>query len=509
VLGQLEKIKTEMEKKKPTVQGPPVDQATTIDMYANIIKTLMKETKSLSLTVRPKANVCNLKASVTAVPRTDMASMFAADISAQQENELLGYLEDEVVMNFGGRINTPSWKKLNIKSIDMLAVIAGESMTAEDIAKTKALVADAFDCLGRSMVGSFSIDDKSKPPFAIKYVITVKDEKKFSRVIKEAAEMMNTGGIADFYKSMGMEMSFTITHGVDSYKGVSIDSAKLVMKSTDANSPQGQMINAMYGEGFDYRWSMIDGLFVCAIGGDVNPAICELIDEVKAGRPKQVAAEMKEALALLPEASKADFLGTYNFLRWFKMLAAFTPMPMPMVQMDIPTKSNIVFAGNAGNGRMVVDIAVPKEHLTETLAAALAMQQQMMQQQQKMMMQQGQQRGPSSPRSSGIESIPETDMIWVKCKNSDCKAAYQMGKRAYFKYIEENMDPMAMVAPPLVCEKCAKKSIYRAEKCVNQDCGIVFLRGSVPNDFADRCPACGNSNTEEQRKRRRAGGLRR
>jgi hypothetical protein len=184
------------------------------------------------------------------------------------------------------------------------------------------------------------------------------------------------------------------------------------------------------------------------------------------------------------------------------MLAAFTPVPMPMAQMDIPTKSNIVFAGNVGNGRMVADIAVPKEHLMEAMTAALAMQQQMMQQQQKMMMQQQQQGGPSSPRSTGIESIPETDMIWVKCKNSDCKAAYQMSKRAYFKYIQENIEPMAMVAPPLVCEKCAKKSIYRAEKCVNQDCGIVFLRGSVPNDFADRCPACGNSSIEEQRKRR-------
>ena len=47
--------------------------------------------------------------------------------------------------------------------------------------------------------------------------------------------------------------------------------------------------------------------------------------------------------------------------------------------MDIPTKSNIIFAGKAGNGKMVVDIALPKEHLTEIAAAAF----QMMQQQQK------------------------------------------------------------------------------------------------------------------------------
>jgi len=497
VFGQLEKIKTEMEKKKPTVQGPPVDVATIIDMYANIIKTLMKETKSLSLTVRPKANACNLTVSVTAVPGTDMADMFVADALAEQENRLLAYLKDEAMMNFGWKMNAPFWKKFNIKSIDLLAVIAGESMTAEDIVKSKALLADVFDCLGGPIACSFSVDAKNKPPFAIEYVIAVKDEKKFSRLIEDAAEMMNTSGIADFYKSMGMEMSFTVMQGVDRYKGVSIDSAKLAMKSTDANSPQGQMINAMYGDGFNYRWGMVDRLCVMAIGGDVDSVIRELIDEVKAGSPKQMAPEMKAALALLPEASKADFIATYNFLRWLKMLGAFAPVPMPPAQMDIPTKSNIVFAGKTGNGRMVVDIALPKEHLTEMMAAF------------QIMMQQKQQRKPDSRRSSGIESIPETDMIWVKCTNKDCAAAYQMGKRAYFKYIEEHIDPMAMVAPRLVCRKCGKKSIYRAEKCANLDCGIVFLRGSVPNDFADRCPACGNSNTEEQRKRRRAGGLRR
>jgi hypothetical protein len=139
------------------------------------------------------------------------------------------------------------------------------------------------------------------------------------------------------------------------------------MKSTDANSPQGQMINVMYGGGFDYRWGMVDGLWVCTIGSNANSAIRELIDQVKAGGPKQMGDEMKAALTLLPEADKADFVVTYNFLRLFKMMTAMVPVPIP--QMDIPTKSNIVFAGKAGNGKMVVDIALPKEHLMEIMAA--------------------------------------------------------------------------------------------------------------------------------------------
>lgn len=98
-----------------------------------------------------------------------------------------------------------------------------------------------------------------------------------------------------------------------------------------------------------------------------------------------MGSEMKAALALLPEAEKADFVMTYNLLRWFKIAGSMTvmPIPMPMLQMDIPTKSNIALAGNIGNGKMTVDIAMPKEHLTEIMTAFLMMQQQM-----KMMMQQ-------------------------------------------------------------------------------------------------------------------------
>ena len=137
------------------------------------------------------------------------------------------------------------------------------------------------------------------------------------------------------------------------------------------------MINTMYGRGFDYRWGIVDGLCVLTIGSNADSSIRELIDKVKARRT-QMGSEMKAALALLPEAEKADFVVTYNVLRWLKIVGSMTVMPIPIPQMDIPTKSNIVLAGKTGNGKMVVDIALPKEHLTEIMTAVQMMQQQMM-----------------------------------------------------------------------------------------------------------------------------------
>jgi hypothetical protein len=389
LLGKIEEIKTIMKSTGPDRPGTPPKNMQNfaqkiMNMYADILKKLMKEARYFSIAINPKPNVLNITKTISAVPGTDMANMLVSDASADSKNNLFNYLQDGAMMNLGVKINKAFWKELNLKSIDLITVMAGESITAEDIEKMKALMTDGIDCLDGPIACSVLIDTKNKPPFIAEYILTVKDKNKFDKLIEDSMQMFNTNGILDFYKDMGIETGFEIQHGVDSYKNVSIDSAKLTMKLTDASSPQGQMINAMYGGGFDYRWGIVNGLCVLTIGSNADSSIHELIDQVKARRT-QMGSEMMAALALLPEAEKADFLVTYNVLRWLKIVGSMTfmPIPMPMLQTDIPTKTNIALAGKIGNGKMVVDIALPKEHLTEMMTAVL-----MMQQQWKMMMQQ-------------------------------------------------------------------------------------------------------------------------
>ncbi len=339
-------------------------------------ETLMKETQSLSIVADPKPDVLTAAVAVSAVPGTDMAKMFSVGSSASEENRLLGYLEDGAAMNFAGRLDTPFWKALNVKAIDLFAAMMGKGMSADDIAKMKALVEESMGCFGGPMAGAFLIDVKSKPPFALKYIVAVKDGKTLNKVIGESAQLINTGAIASFYKDLGFETSFTLKRSQDRYKDVPIDAAQFVMKSTEPNSPQGQMINVMYGPGIDYRWATVDGLWVCAAGGDSDSAIRKLIDQIKAGESKQMAGEVKAALALLPAADKADFVATYNVLRLLKMVWAFMPMAAAMPQMDIPTKSNMVFAGSVAGGKMTIDVALPKEHLMEIMGVFQKMQQQ-------------------------------------------------------------------------------------------------------------------------------------
>jgi hypothetical protein len=386
ISNKLEEIKKIMEQNKEKSQMPMASPAAIMNMYASILETLMKEIKSLSVTVNPKPDVLNIVSTASSVPGTDMSDIFAAGDTATRENKLLGYLKDGAMMNFTCRLDAPFWEKLYIKTIDMFSSIADMNIPADEIAKWKTLTNDAFNALGDQMVCSVSIDTKNKPPFVGNYVLTVKDAEKLNKLIEESVQMMNTGFIADFYKKfLSMETIFSVKRNLDQYKDIPIDSAKFVMKPTEPNSPQAQMINMMYGEGFDYRWAMVDGLCVYAVGGDADSTVRQMIDEVKAGGPSQIASEMQAALALLPEANKADFVGTFNYLRMFQMVFAMMPMPMPPV--DIPTKSNIAMAAKAGQGKITFNIAVPKEHLMEIVTVFQKMQQQQMQMQQQKMMQ--------------------------------------------------------------------------------------------------------------------------
>ena len=107
--------------------------------------------------------------------------------------------------------------------------------------------------------------------------------------------------------------------------------------------------------------------------------------------------------------------------------------------------------------------------------------------------------------SSGSAGISDDKMTWVMCNNPACKSEYEMGLKTYFEEVQKRTNPLMMTQTPgIMCEKCSKESVYRAEKCQNPECGITFLSGIVQGDLPDRCPKCKQSATEESRKKRLA-----
>ena len=355
---------------------PMTSPAEIMDMYAVILELLMEETKSLSIAINPTPDALNITTTIAALPGTEMASLLTADPADTSENKLIGYLENDAMVTASGKLTG----KINASFMDFFATTFMEnmSMTDEEAAKLKALAADAAVVFSGTDAMTMSLNPQGQPPFKIKYVIEVKDTDSFNKLLDQSMEMTKSGPIAELYENMGMEMNYTIKRAADTYKGVSIDSAKLEIKMTDPDSQQAQVITAMYGDGFDYRWAIVDGLWSCIISPDPDADIRKLIDQIKDGQQKEPASEIKAALEALPDAKNADFIATFNLLRTMKMGMAFSPTPMP--QIDMPTKSNLAIAGKIDSGKFTINTVLPKEHLTEIVTMGMMMNQMIQQQ---------------------------------------------------------------------------------------------------------------------------------
>ncbi len=369
VLGALEQTKK---------QVGQMGMARAMDIYVRAIETLMKETALVSVALRPRPDLLTLSWTTTAVSGTGMADVLSGETSARTDLSLLGYMQDGALANFAFRPNSPFIKKVNTGLLDFVAKLTPD-ITASDLDKLKATITDMLDALGNVGVLSMSVDSKTKPPFVMTYILQLTDVKKFDDVLTKSPELLETSGIRQFYKSLGLNIEYSMKTDVGSYKDVSIDSAKLILSSTEPNTPQGQMINALYGQGFEYRWATVDNLWVCAIGGDVDAGVRDLIDKAKSSTPPQVSPEIKAALDLLPGALKTDFLATYNYVRAITMLPALMPIPIPPVEAE--TSSAIAFDGKVGGGKAVLDVAIPKQQILEVVAAFMKMQGQMQQMQ--------------------------------------------------------------------------------------------------------------------------------
>jgi hypothetical protein len=370
LFAQLEQVKAALESMKESGQGAIGDPAAIIGFYAGMFKMMIDGTGHVTVGLSPTSDVCFVTVGMKAVPETEMAAMLAAPAGGDLRN-LLGYLDDGAMMNLCSKVNRESGKMLYMKLIELLPLMATDGIPKADLEKLKKLMAKTFDAIGDSLAFSFATGGKDSAPFSIKYVIKVRDKKAFEQVIEEELQMMREGALDKLYKGLGMEMDIKVERDIGTHKGVSIDAAKVVFKMGDEDSPQSQMLKKMWGDALDYRWALLDGYCVYSIGGDTDKTIRELIDQVKAGGPKDIGSEMRAALAAIPNSKQADCVGTLNYIRMLNMASGFMVMPggVKFPQLDVPTKSNIAFAVRTAHGRMTLQMALPKQHLLEIKSA--------------------------------------------------------------------------------------------------------------------------------------------
>ena len=106
-------------------------------------------------------------------------------------------------------------------------------------------------------------------------------------------------------------------------------------------------------------------------------------------------------------------------------------------------------------------------------------------------------------RSENLTGIPDLKgkMTWVKCSNTDCGISYEMSLQDYYRLVDKKQREAGIGSVlPIACKKCGKESIFEAVKCEKCQAVFFFVFGNV-EDYADRCPECGFSKSEDERKK--------
>jgi hypothetical protein len=362
-LKQLEKM---MEKQQ---QGQPSAPPQALEFYRAVLDIIIDESDYISLSISPSNDILSLQIISKAIPETPLARMFSSADTQQKPNNLLAYLPDGAVFNAAMKMNTPFWEELSLTDFDLMLLMSEKEVSDETAEKIEQLVFDMISACGGDGVASLvQVPDSNNLGFGLEYIVEVSDPEKW---IKTNEEIMNTwaqGGFQDIYsESFGLDIDYGVQRGVEEYKGVKIDSAFFALKATDPNSEYANLISSVYGEGIDYRWATTKGLYVCAIGGDCRTRIHKLIDSVQNNDSAQIQPEFNEALRLLPESDKCDLLGTFNYLRILSLSSSFMPQPISEAfkQIDLTSRSNIVFGARLADGYENLHIIIPKKHIIE------------------------------------------------------------------------------------------------------------------------------------------------
>lgn len=373
VFAGLEKMKADLQKMKDSGQTPMmIDPAGIVSFYAGIIKMVIGGTEHIMVGLSPTSDICSLTVCMKAVPGTDMAEIVGGPVTGDFEN-MLGYLDDGAMMNVAGKVDHKSLKTAYMRMIDLVGQMVAGAMSEADVGQLKELTKQAIDAMGDSLALSVGVGGEGSCPFSAKYVLKVRDKEAFGKVIEKELQLMQEGEVlAKFYEGLGMEMDVEIDRNPDTYKQVRIDAAKVAFGMGDEDSQQAQMLKKMFGDALNYRWAFLDDYCVYSIGGDADKTIRELIDHVRAGGPKRIGAEMKAALEQIPGSDQADVVGTFNYVRALNMVSGMMigPGGIEFPHLDVPTTSNVAFAGRTtAEGRVMLQMAVPKKHVLEMKSA--------------------------------------------------------------------------------------------------------------------------------------------
>lgn len=353
--------------------------------YFDFIKTLIKGADFTSITVEASSERLDIKQRFAAESNTKLAKWLDTDAKTG-DLKFTSMLDGTGTVNVIGKLNKESATEINLFFSDFITSTY-DSKTARTY---KSLMKKTMESSGEDFASSFSLTE-GKPPFEFMQIMEVDDSKSYRDSAKQMALLMNEAGGPD----SELPMITTYEEEISSHGGIPIDKM-LLSFNFPQDTPEGQAINMMYGDGMDYRIAYTDNLDITVMGTYADEIIIDLLDNRNATEP---AGDIKTVLEYLPQAQSSTFMGSFNALRLLQGVSGAVkvlPMPAPLA-LSVSAlfdglgqgepKSCLGFAGNMSNGNIEVHVVLPKEHIAEIVPVIGQIQQRQMHMMQQQMQQ--------------------------------------------------------------------------------------------------------------------------
>jgi thiol-disulfide isomerase/thioredoxin len=354
----------------------------TMKMYAEAFKEFAGDADSVTIALTPEPAVLSIDTVLRAKDGSEMAGMLAADPKTSKTFTMAGYLDDASAINGLMKMNLASMEKMYNKMFDIMAATTEDPSFKEQTEKMKAMIKKGFAAVGDEVAFSFSYAG-GKPPIKLREVVAVKDSAAMKALMNDNIECANL-----MYQAMGFPATFKYQPGVSTYKGIPIDTATIEMKMTgDPNDPMEAAVKQMYGDSFAYYMAQTPDKFYMTMGSDSQETLKAMLDQpVAAAAP---TGDIKTAMDTLQNTPYTDLVCSVNIIKLMKGLGEMLQtmsgpegvpgMPNFFASLkDVPSQSSMVLGGRAAEGQIALRAALPKQHLTEIITAAMKIQQQAM-----------------------------------------------------------------------------------------------------------------------------------
>ncbi len=352
-----------------------------------------RQLTSLTLTLTPKSDVLLAETWLSAKEGTELAKTLVRKEEFKKGFSLAGHLPPQAPMYFLFKMNKPLWNELNRKCAELMINSETNAENAALIKQFTDLTDKAVIAMGDEGVASFSYGS-GRPPFSLTEIIAVKDAKAMRTMFTESTDIVN-----QFYQKIGMDARFIFRPGIETYKGVQIDKAVVQFKlPEDTPADQKAAMEALYGtEGIEYPLAITDKALLLAMGPNALTDLKALMDRFQSGRTPAVPADIQTAQKYLENTDTADMLMTLDVIELMKGLAQMMqtmkeampaqPQKGPdlgkmLEGISMESQSAMALATRVENGRVKLQYALPKQHLTEIAGVAMQIRMKAMQQRQ-------------------------------------------------------------------------------------------------------------------------------